>query len=137
MIPVIFGSSPAIALGAIPFVWVSYRIFRIGVFVDEEGVTIRDIFNTHKRVPWQEIERFDWGTRRGSNFGGIYPTDGAFVAATALEAPWEWRRGDDHAVPNALVALNDELSHHRAAPPATSVGSTPSADVEQLSLPTN
>lgn len=134
VIPVIFGSSPVYLLGAIPFIWIAYRIFRIGVFVDDSGVTIRDIFSTKATVPWEKIERFDWGKRRGHDFGGLYLTDGTFVAATALEAPW----GSGKAVPKALAGLNEELARHRMTPPAMEdTATTPVETVGQLSLPTN
>ncbi len=46
VMPAIFGSNPVYLLGAIPLIWVAYLIFRIGVFVDDAGVTVRDIFST-------------------------------------------------------------------------------------------
>lgn len=134
VIPVIFGSSPVYLLGAIPFIWIAYRIFRIGVFVDDSGVTIRDIFSTKATVPWEKIERFDWGKRRGHDFGGLYLADGTFLAATALEAPW----GEGKAVPRALTGLNEELARHRTtSPPASHATTAPAETADQLTLPTN
>lgn len=121
-------------VGVVAFVWIAYRWFRIGVFADDEGVTIRDVLRIRKRVPWQEIDRFGLVRKRGYDVGVMYLSDGTVVAPTALQGPW----GQGQAVPRAVAGLNEELAHHRAAPPKTNVSATsPEETVDQLSLPTN
>lgn len=128
--------APLFALGVVPFAILAYRIFRIGVYVEQQGVTIRDISRTRGPIAWNEIERFGWGTRRGRDIGGAYLVGGAFTAATSLSPPFEAHRGDDKSVPRALAALNEELAHHRSSR-AQDTGPDATASPDQLRLPTS
>ncbi len=134
VIPVIFGSSPLFLIGAIPFAWLAYRMLRIGVFADDEGVTVRDVVRRTKRVPWDAIDRFDLMGKRGYDVGVMYLKDGTSITPTALQGPW----GKGKAVPRALAGLNEELARHRTAAPSTSHSTTaPVESANQLTLPTN
>lgn len=135
-IAVVFGELARInlvfAVGTVAFVWIAYRLFRIGVFVEDGGVTVRDVLRTRRR-PWQEIDRFDLVRKRGYDAGGMYLTDGTFVAPIALQGPW----GQGQALPRLLAALNVELARHRIARPTNPNAPVPAEPTDQLSLPTN
>jgi len=93
---------PAFALGCIPWLMLAYLTFRIGIFPSSEGVLVRNVLRS-RRIRWDEIERFDWGTWSGFPIGGVYLRDGRFVRAFALNPPFELKRGVDKAVPGALA----------------------------------
>jgi Bacterial PH domain len=105
---------PLFALGCVPWLVLAYRTFRIGVYTSSDGVLVRNVLRS-RRVPWGEIERFDWGTWSGFPIGGVYLRDGRFVRAFALNPPFDTEHGADKTVRRALAALNDELARARTA----------------------
>jgi hypothetical protein len=114
---------PLFVLGCIPWLVLAYRMLRIGVFVSNDGVVVRNVLHS-RRVRWSDVERFDWGTGWSlSQNGGVwsfpvgcvYLRSGGFVRALALNPPFELDRGHSGAVPLALAGLNDELARARAA----------------------
>jgi hypothetical protein len=113
---------PLFLLGCIPWLVLAYRMLRIGVFVSNDGVVVRNVLRS-RRVPWSDVERFDWGTAWNGGGGSVlsfpvgcvYLRDGGCIRSTALNPPFELERGQSGAVPQALAGLNDELAHARAA----------------------
>ncbi len=121
-------------IGVVALLWIAYRLFRIGVFADDDGVTVRDVLRTRKRVPWDEIDRFDLVRKRGYDAGGMYLKDGSLFTPIALQGPW----GEGTAVPRALSGLNEELARHRRTCRPTSESTTaPVEATDQLTLPTS
>jgi hypothetical protein len=123
---------PALGVGAVPFLWLAYRSFRVGVYASTEGVEVRNVFRSH-RVPWDRIARFDWGTWGSYAIGGAYLNDGTFIRAIALNPPWEVTRGQNPAVPNALRGLNEELQRARGTDWELPAGGMPSQPADQPS----
>jgi hypothetical protein len=54
---------PVYAAICAPFVVLSIRTMRIGVFTSDAGVTVRGVLRTWK-LRWDEIAAFEWGARR-------------------------------------------------------------------------
>lgn len=105
---------PAFAIGAVPWLPLAYWVFRIGVFVSADGVVVRNVLNS-RRIPWGEIERFDWAMGKYVPIGGIYLRDGSFVRAFALNPPYDPARRKNPVVQELLDRLNGELDRARAA----------------------
>jgi hypothetical protein len=117
-------SSPLVALGALPWLLLAWRTFRVGIYPSRDGVVVRNVLRS-RRIPWSEISSFNWGRWWGFPIGGAYLLDGGFVRAFALNPPLELKKGTEKAVPRVLDALNEELERARAAglaSPTTAAG---------------
>src|SRR3954447_1406872 len=100
-------SSPVVAVGALPWLLLAWRTFRIGIYPSREGVVVRNTIRS-RRLAWGEISRFDGGKWWGCPIGGAYLQSGGFVRAFALNPPFELKQGTEHAVPRVMAALNEE-----------------------------
>lgn len=94
----------------VPFVVLSIRTMRIGVFTSPGGVAVRGVLRTW-RVRWAEIAAFEWGTWGGWPCGVVRRTDGSRIVVFALNPPL----GDDGRVDRLLDALNAELAARRGS----------------------
>ncbi len=104
--------SPLLALGTVILVLLAYRSFTIGVSVSDDDVAVRNIMRT-RRISWDEVTRFDYGTQLGFPIGGVYLNSGRFIGATALAVPLLAIASGDSVVKKALDGLNSELAQQR------------------------
>jgi hypothetical protein len=107
------------AIAAVPFVVAIVRTLPIGVYVDSDGVLIRNVLS-RRRLAWREIDRFELGTWRGwGNFrcGVVRLADGGQVTISALNPPYL----GEHEVLPLIDDLNRRLGRAtgRSFPPAT------------------
>jgi hypothetical protein len=109
----------AVGLVAIPFIVLVVRLLPTGVYVDDDGVLIRNIPSS-RRLAWSQIERFAIGPRPGfGNFpcGEAVLTDGEHVTIGSLNPSLA-------GGPAEIVPLIDDLNAHlaratgRTSPPA-------------------
>jgi Bacterial PH domain len=108
----------AIGLAALPFVVLVVRLLPTGVYVDDDGVLIRNIPSS-RRLAWSQIERFAIGKRRGfGDFpcGEVVLTNGEHVTIGALNP-------SAAGGPAEIVPLIDDLNARLAR--ATGRTSTP------------
>jgi hypothetical protein len=89
----------------LPFLALSIRTMRIGVFTRPDGVTVRGVLRTW-RLRWDEIAAFEWGTWGGWPCGTVRRVDGSRVVVFALNPPL----GSDDRVDVLLAGLNAELA---------------------------
>jgi hypothetical protein len=108
----VFGALAAICL------LLAVRTARIGVRTGKDGVVVRGVLRSWK-LPWDEIERFEWGRWRGPGdfpCGVVRRRDGSTVTVLALNPPAEFVKGQDRRVPNLLAQLNEVLGRARGIP---------------------
>jgi Bacterial PH domain len=89
----------------LPFLALSVRTMRIGVFTDENGVTVRGVLRS-RRLRWDEIAAFEWGAWGGWPCGTVRRADGSRIVVFALNPPL----GDDDRIDALLAELNAELA---------------------------
>ena len=66
-----------------PFLVLSLRTMRIGLFTEPDGVTVRGVLRTH-HIPWDQIAGFEWGKWGGFDLPMVRRTDGTCVVIYAL-----------------------------------------------------
>jgi hypothetical protein len=95
-------------LAAVPFAVLIVRYLPIGVYIEPDGVLIRNVWSS-RRLAWHEIDRFELGSWAivGNYRGAARLTDGELVTIAALNPP---RHGREVALP-----LIDELNGHLGA----------------------
>jgi hypothetical protein len=102
--------TPIYAAICVPFLALSIRTMRIGVFTRPEGVTVRGVLRTW-RLRWDEIAAFEWGLWGGWPCGMVRRADGSRVIVFALNPPY----GGTGGVDELLDALNAELAAARGS----------------------
>jgi hypothetical protein len=88
------------------------RVARMGIFADDDGLTIRNVFNSH-RVAWEEIARFErpaaHGAFRNTGLRVVMRKGPPVYAALYSAGPFNKRDFADHTVAR-LEALRSKYS---------------------------
>jgi hypothetical protein len=116
------GFRTAFGIVAVIFAIGIARTLMIGVYIEPDGVLIRNALST-RRLPWGQIDRFELGRWRGwgsFDCGVARLADGGQVTIFALNPP----AGSEAAVLPLIDALNEPLGRAtgRSFAPATLSG---------------
>jgi hypothetical protein len=109
-------------------IWLIYRICRMGVRFDDQGVTFRGLFST-QRWNWPEVSHFTDGANSiTDNDGGLVHfwalkmvlRDGrSFTVPGTTRIPWTYGREPD-GIPTVLVKTRQVAERHQI--PARMIG---------------
>lgn len=67
--PFVVGSRVFYGLMALLSLFLMFKVARMGIFADRDGLTIRNVFRTH-RIEWREVAGFE----RAARYGGFRRT---------------------------------------------------------------
>jgi hypothetical protein len=111
IIPTILMVEPGVPLGlrvgsaavALPLLFMAYRLARVALVVDDDGVAVRNVART-VRIPWDDVDAFiskRWLRGTPYEIGAVRRRGGEEVLALGLTPPF----GD----PRPLARVIDEL----------------------------
>jgi hypothetical protein len=112
-----------LAAAAAVSIWGCWRGWRMGLRLEDHGVTVRNFFHSH-RFGWHEVSRFADGSVHGGEAGRLWAVsvvlcDGRVITASATS------RGKRDARPRTLTAIRQAAERHAIPAPLTGTAMKP------------
>jgi hypothetical protein len=112
-----------LAAAAAVSIWGCWRGWRMGLRLDDHGVTVRNFFHSHQ-FGWHEVSRFADGSVHGGEAGRLWALsvvlrDGHVITASGTS----WGKRD--ARPQTLTAIRQAAGRHAIPAPLTGTAMRP------------